>query len=221
MNKKRIILGMLFVVFVMSMIVVDVSGGFSYWGRSILKVSMFGLIPGFFIVKRVSFKTLFSQGKHFKYILLLSIFIISVVLVGYFILDQFNAFSSVSTSLKQQVGVTLANYPYVFVYVILINGPLEEFYFRFVMMDVDLFKSKNIQAIFSSFLFSIYHVGMLFSMFPFYLFVLAIAGLMLVGFVFIKINQQNKGILYSTSLHMAANLGINIVGAIILFSPSL
>lgn len=218
MNKKQLIHRSVFIVFVLVMIAVDVSGEFSYWGRSILKVSLFGLIPGFFLVKKLSFKQLLSTGDYLKQIILFGILILSLVLMGYFILNQFGVFDAVATSLKQQVGVTLDNYPYVFVYVILINGPLEEFYFRFVMMDVGLFKSRNIQAIFSSFLFAIYHVGMLFMMFPLYLFLLAIVGLMIVGFFFIKINQLNNGILYSIIIHMAANLGINIVGAIILFS---
>lgn len=221
MTNKKNIHAIAFIVFVIVMILVDVSGEFSYWGRSFLKIVLFGLIPGFFIINKLTFKKLITTGDHLKPILLFSVLILGIVLGGYFILNQFNVFSTVSTSLKQQVGVTLANYPFVFVYVILINGPLEEFYFRFVMMDVDLFKSKNIQAVFSSFLFAVYHVGMLFTMFPFYLFVLAIIGLMIVGLFFIKINQFNTGILYSTLVHMAANLGINIVGAIILFSLSL
>lgn len=218
MSKNKVHLGFLFVLFVFIMIAVDVSGQFSYWGRSALKIGMFGLIPGFLSAKQLSFKNLFAKGKYFNYILLGSSGIVVAVLAGYFILNIFGAFSSVSTSLSNQVGVTLNNYPFVFMYVILINGPLEEFYFRFIMMDVKLFPSDGIQTLFSSFLFAIYHVGMLFTMFPFHLFVLAIAGLMVVGFVFIKINQLNQGILYSTTLHMAANLGINIVGAIILFS---
>jgi membrane protease YdiL (CAAX protease family) len=218
MKRKQLAISILFIGFVLIMIAVDVAGGFSYWSRSAIKVTMFGIIPGFFLGSKQSLKTLFSKGKYLKYVVIFSLLIVGIVIGGYFILNQFGVFETVSTSLTNQVGVTLANYPYVFVYVILLNGPLEEFYFRFIMMDVDLFSSKTVQAVFSSFLFAIYHVGMLFTMFSFYLFILAILGLMLVGFVFIKINEHNEGILYSTILHMAANVGINIVGAIILFS---
>lgn len=217
MKTKAWTFGVLFSGFVLIMIGVDVVGGFSYWTRSAIKVIMFGIIPWLFFTNKQSLRSFIQPGKHLKVVLLFSLFIIGGVWLGYVILNQFNAFENVSSSLTNQVGVTLKNYPLVFLYVIFINGPLEEFYFRYVMIKKKLFISPTVQALFSSFLFAIYHVGMLFTMFSFGLFVLAIVGLMLVGFIFIKVNEYSEGILYSTLLHMAANLAINSVGAMILF----
>ena len=130
------------------------------------------------------------------------------------------SFDQVPDSLSNQVGVSLNNYLWVSLYIILINGPLEEFFFRYFVMKNTWFKSHFVLVSVSSFLFAIYHVGMLFTMFDFYVFIIAILGLMIVGMFFIWLNHQNKGILYSVLIHMFANAGINLVGYIILSGAS-
>lgn len=201
---------------VISMILIDHAGIFSYWGRSALKIMMFGIIPAMIISKTHTWTTIFSKGRYLKHVLLLGALIFLVVLAGYWLLDGIIAFDQVPDALAQNVGVTLDNFLWVFIYIVLINGPLEEFFFRYFMLNRPYDIHPMIMAWISSFLFAIYHVGMLFSMFHFSVFLLAIAGLMIVGLFFIWINQKSKGILYSVLLHMFANGAINLVGWIIL-----
>jgi uncharacterized protein len=213
-NSKLLFLLVTVVVFLM--IIIDHSGLFSYWGRSIIKISMFGLVPGLFLTLTKSWTPVLAKGKHLSHILLFGFSIFVIVVVGYFLISQFISFDQVPDSLKNQVGVSLDNYLWVSIYIVLINGPLEEFFFRYFIMLNTWFKNRLVLIIVSSFLFAIYHVGMLFTMFDFYVFVFAILGLMVVGMFFIWLNHQNKGILYSILIHMFANAGINLVGYIIL-----
>ncbi len=214
--KHKTLLILLVIVVVIMMIMIDHSGLFSYWGRSIIKIFMFGLLPGLFLTLTKSWTPMIRKGKYFPHVVLFGLVVFIVVLAGYYLLSQFISFNQVPESLNNQVGVSLDNYLWVSVYIILINGPLEEFFFRYFIMLNTWFKSRIGLMIFSSFLFAIYHVGMLFTMFDFYVFVLAILGLMIVGMFFIWLNHQNKGILYSVLIHMFANAGINLVGYIIL-----
>ena len=217
-NSKLLFL--LVTVVVVMMIIIDHSGLFSYWGRSIIKISMFGLIPSLYLTLTKSWTPVFTKGKHLPSVLLFGFVIFIVTVAGYFLVSQFISFDQVPDSLNNQVGVSLDNYLWVSIYIVLINGPLEEFFFRYFIMLNSWFKNRLVLIIVSSFLFAIYHVGMLFTMFDFYVFVLAILGLMIVGVFFIWLNHQNKGILYSVLIHMFANAGINLVGYIILIGAN-
>lgn len=192
---------------VVLMIMVDASGYFTYLGRSIIKVIIFGLVPYILLRKNHDDLPTLEKDHYFKHILIFSIVIVISVLVAAYILNHFGMLSLVKDSLSSQVGVNPDNYPFVFIYIIFINGPLEEFFFRHFTVK---------KPIISSFLFSIYHVGMLWTMFPWYIFGLSVLGLVLVGYIFILMNTKRNSILNSITLHMSANLAINLVGWMII-----
>ena len=190
------------------MILIDSMGAMSYFQRSFMKVIMFGLIPYVILLKTNKALPNLKRDQNLKYILFLCFFIIFVVLGGAYVLNHFGLFEHVKGSLSHQVGVNSSNYPYVFIYIVLINGPLEEFFFRHFSYNSE-WKMKRLTT---SVLFSIYHVGMLFTMFDWYIFLLAIIGLIIVSLFFMMINTKKDSILNSVLVHMAANLAINIVG---------
>lgn len=214
------LLFLLIIMVVAMLIIIDHSGLFSYWGRSLIKICLFGFVPILLLTLTKSWTPVFAKGKHLPFVLLFGVAVFIVVIAGYFIVSQFISFDQVPDSLSNQVGVSLDNYLWVSIYIILINGPLEEFFFRYFIMTGTWFKNRLVLILVSSFLFAIYHVGMLFTMFDLYVFVIAILGLMIVGMFFIWLNHQNKGILYSVLIHMFANAGINLVGYIILSGAS-
>lgn len=215
MNKKTYLL---LLGFTLVMMLIDIQGGFSYWGRSLLKISFFGLIPLMMFYRQIHLSDLFKKGKHLKLIVGTSV----VVLLGFglifLVLNHYALFEGVKASLSNQVGVNTSNYPLVFIYVVLINGPLEEFFFRYLLQKSTWPFSSTLMLVVSSFFFAIYHVGMLFTMFPWYLFGLAIIGLMGVGIFFSTLNRLNDSINYSIIVHMAANIAINTIGAFLLYS---
>ena len=84
---------------VISMILIDHAGIFSYWGRSALKIMMFGIIPAMIISKTHTWTTIFSKGRYLKHVLLLGVLIFLVVLAGYWLLDGIIAFDQVPDAL--------------------------------------------------------------------------------------------------------------------------
>lgn len=211
--------GMYFLLILLSMVMIGIDsiGALTYWQRSLIKIVSFGLLPGLVLLfKNHRFK-LWDLGKHSKLVLVVSAFVVIVVIGVFALVYPYGVFDFVTQSLENQVGVTTRNYPFVFVYIVLINGPLEEFFFRYVMQLKDFELSKRNRVLLSSFFFSIYHVGMLFTMFAWYLFAFAILGLVIVGIFFSWVNSHTNGITYSIVIHMAANLAINTIGAILLY----
>ena len=190
------------------MIMVDSMGFMSYFERSFIKVILFGLLPLVVLRKTKQDLPNLKRDQYLKYILGLSFFIIVSILLGAYVLNHYGLFNQVQGSLAQQVGVTKHNYPFVFIYIVFINGPLEEFFFRHFS-----YESKwRFKGLSTSLLFSLYHVGMLFTMFDWYLFLLAMSGLVLVSLFFVAVNTKENSLLNSILLHMAANFAINVVG---------
>ncbi|HEY4537183.1 MAG TPA: CPBP family intramembrane glutamic endopeptidase [Erysipelothrix sp.] len=203
MKKKLYIL-----IAVALMIFVDSRGGMSYFQRSLIKIILFGFVPFIMLRWRKEALPNLKSNQYLKYIIGLSLVIIVSILLGAYGLNHYGLFDQVQGSLAQQVGVTKYNYPFVFIYIVLINGPLEEFFFRHFS-----YESKwHFKGLSTSLLFSLYHVGMLFTMFDWYLFLLAMSGLVLVSLFFIAVNTRKHSILNSILLHMAANFAINLVG---------
>jgi len=200
------------------MVIIDSMGGFAYWLRSLIKIVIFGLLPAMVLIYNKHKFNVWDKGKHIKVVLLTSVVVVSVVISVFYLLLPYGVFDFVVNSLETQVGVNTNNYPFVFIYIVLVNGPLEEFFFRYVMQLDEFSMSKSKRIILSSLFFSIYHVGMLYNMFAWYLFAFAIIGLVIVGIFFSWVNSFNRGITYSIIIHMAANLAINTIGAILLYS---
>lgn len=216
--KKQIGLYVALIVFSLMMVWVDQSAMFSYFERSAIKVTLFGLLPFIVLVLSRHKFVLFDKGKYLKIIFLISGVVMVMLFLAFLLLYPYGMFDFVGDSLATKVGVTTSNYPLVFVYIVFINGPLEEFYFRYVMQLPQFSISRNFKIGLSSLFFALYHVGMLYTMFPWYLFVFAIVSLIGVGVFFSWVNHYHKGITYSVVLHMAANLTINTIGAFLLYN---
>lgn len=140
-----------------------------------------------------------------------------IILVAYWLLHSYIDLSAVPESLEKSAGVTKSNFLYVSTYIALCNSLLEEFFFRgFVFLGLLKTASKPFAHIFSAAAFAIYHAGMLFTMVPPVLFVLALAALFLCGLLFNYLNAYRQRIWVSWLVHMGANLAINSIGMLLL-----
>lgn len=205
-----------------ALIVLFVIDGFiqpGYWLKSLFKLGLFALIPifGLWRERRLP-RTLLSLDKSSKIIMILGLGLIILIILGYFILLNLTTFSNIPQILSEQAAVNLDNFLWVSLYIVMINSFLEEFFFRYLFLNVIDNLNKNIAMILSALSFSLYHVGILFGWFDFWLFLLMVLGLFIVGILFTRMNSRPGSIANSYLVHMAANIGINIVGFIILTS---
>lgn len=188
-----------------------------YWIKSLIKLSLFGLVPLFVLIQgHFELKSLI-RFKHVRWTFyLFCLGIILVIILGYFVLSLFTSLSNIPDLLNQQVQVNLNNYLWVSLYIILINSALEEFFFRFLLIKIFTFKNTLLPHFFSAILFAIYHVAIINQWFEPWLFVLVVLGLTLVGLFFSYLNKEKNGITHSYLFHLSANIGINLVGLILM-----
>lgn len=188
-----------------------------YWIKSLVKLALFGLVPAYVLYRHhFQLKQLlaFKEVKQSFYALCLGI--IAVILMGYFILTQFTSLTNIPDLLNQQVKVNLSNFLWVSLYIILINAFLEEFFFRFLLIKVLATRKYWIAQLLSAFLFALYHVAIIRQWFEPWLFILIVIGLTLVGLLFSALNNKKNGITHSYLIHLSANIGINLVGLILM-----
>lgn len=198
-------------IWVIALIFVDRSILFTYAQKSVVKLLVFGLFPLMILIKNKEPLPNLRKDKYLKWILLLCVGIIITTFMVAYGLSELGLLNNVKASLANHGRVSKANYPFISLYILFVNGPMEEFFFRHFIYQI---KWKH-DKLMSSFFFSFYHVGMLYTMVSLPLFLLALLGLVFVGYLFILFNTTKYSILNSVLLHMAANLAINIVGWLI------
>lgn len=188
-----------------------------YWIKSGLKLALFGLVPLWFLYRNSFHLKQLLDFKRVKTSFFgLCLGIILVILTGYFILTQFTSFANIPELLNQQVQVNLNNFFWVSLYIILINALLEEFFFRYLLIRLFKMDKLWLTHLISALLFALYHVAIINQWFQVWLFVLIVMGLTVVGLFFSTLNKGKNGITHSYLIHSSANIGINLVGLILM-----
>lgn len=193
----------------------------NYIIKSIIKIIFYLLIPTiYFIINKdelKDFKSLFIPTK--KDILKTTILSVSIYLffvLGYFLVRNFIDFSNITTNLTNNMGIDKNNFIFVTLYISFINSFLEEFFYRgYAFITLKKHINKKTAYIFSSSIFTIYHIGMLTDFFKFPDIILMIIGLFIGGCIFNYLNEKTNNIYPSWIVHMFTNFGINTIGFIL------
>lgn len=187
-----------------------------YLIRSVLKISLFLILPLIYAknMQNVSFKYLFRfDWRHFGASIGLGLSVFVFILAAYKIIGPFFDFSSVTTSMEKELGVTKDNFLLVAVYISFVNALLEEFFFRgFAYLELKKWISRRNALVISAGAFALYHVSMMLNWFSLPLFALLLTGLFVGGLLFNFINERSNNIYSSWMVHMFANFAINTVG---------
>ncbi len=211
--NKKVVTTVLLVAIILGL---DLTVKLPYFLRALVKIVLFGIIP-YYCMKRnnIPLPNL-KRGKNFRFVAVFSAAVILLFSVGFVILFKFGFLNLVKDNLDKTFGVGRDNYIYVYLYIIFVNGPLEEFFFRH--FSLKLVQGARYGILLSSVLFAVYHVGMLVNMFVWYLFILSIIGLVIVGEIFSRVNVEDNSILNSVVIHMTANFCINTIGLVVVYN---
>ncbi len=216
MKKKRIYIIVSVILCTLIMSIVDGIIKPNYLIKSIIKITLFLIIPLALPIYRMEIKKLFKPTKQILLALIFGVFVYGGIIGGYFLLREFIDFSTIANNLTTGAGVTAQNFVYVAIYISFVNSLLEEFFFRgFSFIMFSSMNSKKTAYIFSSLTFSLYHLGMTAGWFNIGLWILAIIGLFVGGCLFNLIDDKSKSIYPSWFVHMFANFAINTVGFIL------
>ncbi len=190
-----------------------------YAVKSFVKLALFLAVPLVWSAfdKDLQLKKLFvADKKSIRLALLLCIPVYAVILGGYILLKDVFDFSSVTTSLTGNIGVTKDNFLFVSIYISFVNSLLEEFFFRgFAYLTLKRIAGGSFAMIFSASVFALYHIAMMTGWFSPLVFVLILAGLFAGGIIFNYLNSKYGNIYASWFVHMFANFAINTVGFIL------
>ena len=139
-----------------------------------------------------------------------------IILGGYFLLKDIFDFSSVTTSLTNNIGVTGKNFIFISLYISFVNSLLEEFFFRgFAFITLKRITSRKFAYLFSAAVFAVYHIAMMIGWFSLYVFLIVMAGLFAGGLIFNYLNEKSSTIYPSWLVHMFANFATNTIGFIL------
>ncbi|MBR2929289.1 MAG: CPBP family intramembrane metalloprotease [Oscillospiraceae bacterium] len=189
-----------------------------YVVKSAAKLVLFGLVPVLYARwAGIPLRGLLQMEKRdLRRVLLLAAAIFSLILGGYFVLRGFVDFSGITESLTTNAGVSREIFPFVAVYIPLVNALLEEFFFRgFAFLTLRRFFSAKFAYLYSAVVFAVYHVSILQGWFSPAIYALAMTGLAVGGLLFDWVDSRAESLLPSYLVHMSANLAINTVGLIL------
>lgn len=210
----------LFVLLVMSLIEKIVQP--SYFIKSIIKLLVFSLAMFIYCIKyKENFFKLINLKKKglSKGLILFMLFSYFVIIVGYLLLRNHIDLNGIRESLLNKEQLNKNNFIFIFSYIIFINSFLEESFFRGFIYNV--FKKEGYEKIgvlFSALIFALYHIGIMDGWFNPFVMIVGVVGLFVTGIFLQDIVKREDNLLGSYLVHAIANLAINTIGTIMLFS---
>lgn len=218
-TKKAIFMVNLILVFCVLMAVIDGILKVNYFIKSIIKLVLFLLLPALYTLcdKDINIKKVFlPEKKGLKLAIILCTLVYVIILGGYFLLKDVFDFSSITTSLINNSGVTGSNFIFVSLYISFVNSLLEEFFFRgFAFITLKRITSRKFAYLFSATVFAVYHIAMMIDWFSLGVFLIIMAGLFAGGLIFNYLNEKSSTVYPSWLVHMFANFAINTIGFIL------
>ena len=114
-------------------------------------------------------------------------------------------------------NITKDNFILVYGYIIFVNSFLEEIFYRgLAFVEYRSIFGTKFAYIFSSLLFSLYHISIISSWFNPFIFVLIIALLFVAGLILDYITEKCNSYIAAWIIHMTANMSINTIGVLIM-----
>lgn len=191
----------------------------TYMIKSLIKVFLFVIVPFLLVKKRDKGflkKLIKPKREGFFKSVFLGICLLALILFLYFLLQDTYDFNKIIPLLAES-GINNSNFWIVCFHISLINSLVEEFFFRGYAF---LLLKKSVRTLyaylFSSLMFALYHITIIYKWFNVPIFIFSILGLMLLGFILNYLDEKNGNIYNSWMSHMFVNFGINTIGLMLM-----
>lgn len=193
-----------------------------YWIKSIVKVIM--LAGSVYLYSRINQENIFEliglkKNKPSKKLLFCIFFAYAGIIILYLLLRNQIDLAGIRDKLFAKEHLNRNNFIFIFSYIILINSFLEESFFRGFLYQV--FRKEGHEKagiIFSALVFALYHISIMDGWFSPAIMVLGISGLFLTGIFLQLVCKYERSLLGSWLVHGFANLAINTIATIMIFS---
>lgn len=191
----------------------------NYITKTIAKLILFIGIPYIYLklVKKSSVKDGLNlrrfETSTLKLGLILGAVSFAVIIGVYFVLRGYIDFSGIVQELQFKSKVTPSNFIFVGLYITFGNSFLEEFFFRgFIFLNLFNQGSKKLAYIYSSVLFSVYHIAIFKTWFNPLLIGLTLFGLISIGIIFDWLDNKTESFINSWIVHALADSAVIIIG---------
>lgn len=139
--------------------------------------------------------------------------VFAVILGGFFLTRGIFDFSGLTAALTAGTGVRRENFLWVALYISFVNSLLEEFFFRgFGFLLLRRYLPRRPALGLSSLAFALYHVAMTLGWYGLPVQLLTLAGLVLGGWIFCRLDEHSGSLWLSWVVHLGANLATNAIG---------
>ena len=188
--------------------------------KSVLKISMFFILPLIYIrfddgINIWDYFKIYSR-RQFISAIVLGLATYMLIVGVYFILTTYIDLSEIRKLLYKSQDINKNNFFYVAVYISFLNSLLEEFFFRgFLFLSLKKTTTRPLAYFLSALAFAVYHIGIMSDWFNVVIFLLALIALFGVGLIFNYFNEESKNIYNSWLVHMFANFALNTIGFMI------
>jgi len=189
--------------------------------KAVLKVTVFIAIPIAFNFKNPNIPIrnfLIIKGTTLKASIITGILLYLLILSTYLIVGSFVDLSAITIIMKKTIGANLTLFIFVSIYISLINSFIEEFFFRgFAFINLKKYTTRRFAIIFSSLAFALYHITLIYGLFPLPLYLVSLCSLVLSGLLFNIFDDRENSIYPSWIIHGCANLAFNTIGVILIW----
>ena len=190
----------------------------SYGWKTLAKIVLFLAVPLFVFRGEVRRFMAFRQtvSRRIRIALWTGAGVMAALSSAYFLLSGWIDAEALTEDLAGRVGVTGGVYPFIALYILFGNSLLEEFFFRGVL-PAQFRGYPRLGLTIPPLLFAVYHIAIFLPWFDLPILLLAVAGLWAGGVIFQLVNGRDGTILPSWIIHMAADLAILIIGAMMIY----
>lgn len=186
----------------------------SYVPKSAIKILLFTL-PVF--LYKLIFKNSYithqlkkPNKKNLKLSAIIAVGVSLVIIAAYLIFKDFISAENIRDNLAKRENIDASNFLYVALHIAFVNSLLEEFFFRaFIFYYLNKLNLIIFAYMYSSLLFSLYHVTTIAAWFDWWLNLIIIIALFIVGLIFDYFCEKANSFLAPWFLHIVANLSIN------------
>lgn len=186
----------------------------SYVPKSAIKILLFTL-PVF--LYKLIFKNSYiaqqvknPEKKNLKISALIAVGVSLVIIAAYFIFKDYISAENIRDNLAKRENIDASNFLYVALHIAFVNSLLEEIFFRaFIFYYLNKLNLRIFAYMYSSLLFSLYHVTTIAAWFDWWLNFIIIVALFVVGLIFDYFCEKANSFLAPWFLHIVANLSIN------------
>ena len=192
-----------------------------YVWKSVVKITMFfGSVVLFYLLykdEKIKEHFIIKNKKAFAVCVVIALLTIGVILGAYALIQDYVNPEQIKDSLLNKEKVSVDNFLYVALYISAVNSFLEEIFFRgLLFLQVKKLGHRKLAYNLSALFFAVYHIGIVSGWFYIWVFLLVIFLLYVAGVILNIAAEKCDSFLGSWVIHIAANIGINAIGCLVL-----